>query len=184
MRGKLYSRGRSVAQGEGNTRGGVIVQLFFSDLILRNTRPSLSPFGRGAGRGEQLRYNDIPMLRNFLHCTHAPKILFARTLRREQTMGERILWRQIRAKRFHCLKFRRQVPIGPFIVDFLCVEKKLIIEVDGASHCGANARRKDQRREHFLRKQGFRILRFDDGSVIENGETVIKKIEEALGPNS
>lgn len=121
------------------------------------------------------------MLRNSVHCIHKPKISFARYLRREQTIGETALWRQLRAQRFHGIKFRRQVPIGPFIVDFLCVEKRLIIEIDGETHSGPGAWVRDKRREAFLRKQGFNVLRFNDWLAIEECGEVLERIEKELG---
>ncbi|MFA5273547.1 MAG: endonuclease domain-containing protein [Candidatus Peribacter sp.] len=121
------------------------------------------------------------MLRNSVHCTHTPKVHFARHLRREQTLGEVALWRQLRAKRFHGIKFRRQVPIGPYIVDFLCVEKRFIIEIDGETHAEPGAWARDKRREAFLRKQGFNVLRFEDWLVIEECDEVLEKIEKELG---
>ncbi|MDD4287485.1 MAG: endonuclease domain-containing protein [Candidatus Peribacteraceae bacterium] len=121
------------------------------------------------------------MLQNFLHCTHKPKIHFARHLRRSQTTGEQILWKKLRAKRFHRLKFRRQVPIGPFIVDFLCLERRLIIEVDGDSHFQPGVQQKDRKREDFLREQGFTIFRFKNGFVVEDCDLVLTNIGEKLG---
>jgi len=121
------------------------------------------------------------MLRNYLRCSHKPKILFARHLRKSQTPGEQVLWKKLRAKRFHGLKFRRQVPIGPFIVDFLCVEKKLIIEIDGDSHFEPGAQRRDKNRESFLQMQGFDVLRFKNGFVVEDCDLVLTKIGERVG---
>jgi very-short-patch-repair endonuclease len=121
------------------------------------------------------------MLRNFLHCTHAPKIRFARRLRRKQTSGEQKLWRYLRSKRFHHLKFRRQVPVGPYIVDFLCVEKKLVIEIDGEAHFQPDAERKDRKRENFLRAQGLEVLRFNNGSVMEDCDAVLTCMAEKMG---
>lgn len=78
-----------------------------------------------------------------------PKTLtFARLLRTEQTTMEKLLWRKLRSRRFHDMKFRRQVPIGPYIVDFYCAEKKLIIEVDGGIH--ALQQTYDAQRDAFL----------------------------------
>lgn len=92
-----------------------------------------------------------------------------------------MLWKWLKAKRFHGFKFRRQVPVGPFIVDFLCVEQKLVIEVDGATHYTPEARQYDRKREAFLFAQGLHVLRFEDGHVLENGEMVLKSIADILG---
>jgi len=121
------------------------------------------------------------MLRNFVHCTDVPKIGFARRLRKDQTSGEKVLWRRLRAKRFHGIKFRRQVPLGPYIVDFLCVEKRLVIEIDGGSHFEPGAKKKDARREQYIRAQGFDVLRFGNGQMLEDGDVVLNKIGRVLG---
>ena len=108
------------------------------------------------------------------------KIAFARTLRSSMTPGERVIWKKIRAKRFHNLKFRRQVPIGPFIVDFLCLEKKLVIEIDGYTHGEQSVKEYDKRRERYLRKRGFAVLRFTNVQAVESTEIVLNKIRAFL----
>ncbi|MFA6523744.1 MAG: endonuclease domain-containing protein [Candidatus Peribacteraceae bacterium] len=105
----------------------------------------------------------------------------AKSLRRQQTLGERVLWEELRAKRFHQIKFRRQVPLGPFIVDFLCPERFLVIEIDGSSHDSEEAKRRDRRREAFLRKKGFSILRFGNDETLESTKNVLETIGERLG---
>jgi very-short-patch-repair endonuclease len=86
---------------------------------------------------------------------------FAKKLRREQTALETRLWHEIRAKRLDDWKFRRQVPIGPYVVDFVCFEARLIVEVDGPLHRQAENRMRDAKRDAVLKERGFRILRFD-----------------------
>src|SRR3989344_2166709 len=86
-------------------------------------------------------------------------LCFAKKLRRKMTVAEKVLWKQLRAKRFNGHKFRRQVSIGPFIVDFLCIEKRLVVEVDGETHLSSSARAYDARRDRFFLRNGFRILR-------------------------
>jgi very-short-patch-repair endonuclease len=86
---------------------------------------------------------------------------FAKKLRREQTALETRLWHEIRAKRLDDWKFRRQVPIGPYVVDFVCFEARLIVEADGPLHRQAENRMHDARRDAVLQERGFRILRFD-----------------------
>lgn len=113
--------------------------------------------------------------------TQKPKTEFAKILRRNQTSGEKVLWNKLRMKRFHGLKFRRQVPLGPFIVDFLCVEKKLVIEIDGASHAEPGAVDRDARREQFLVGKGFTVLRFGNAQTIESVEWVLNEIRDHLG---
>ena len=121
------------------------------------------------------------MLRNFVFSVQRPKTTFARYLRKHSTTGERILWQKLRAKRFHGLVFRRQVPIGPYIVDFLCVKHRLVIEVDGDSHYALGAQERDARREQYLCQQGFRVLRFGNAQVVQGVDTVIGTITQTLG---
>lgn len=90
------------------------------------------------------------------------------------------MWKAIRAKRFHGIKFRRQVPVGPYIADFLCVSKKIIIEIDGDSHCFANAKIHDRKREDYLRSEGFEVLRFGNGQTVESLENVLSQIYNAI----
>lgn len=98
----------------------------------------------------------------------------------DQTLGEIALWRQVRAKRFRGLKFRRQVPLGPFIADFLCLERKLIIEIDGETHGFPGAKKRDQLREKYLREHGFHVLRFANAQAIEAMEETLQSIGEWL----
>ena len=105
----------------------------------------------------------------------------AKRLRRRQTRAESTLWVHIRAKRFHGYKFRRQVPIGPFIVDFLSVEHRLVIEIDGESHETEDAKAYDKRREDYLRTCGFQILRFSNEQTIDSVDVVLRRIEEMIG---
>jgi very-short-patch-repair endonuclease len=103
---------------------------------------------------------------------------FARDLRREATPHERRLWAYLRDRRFAEFKFRRQVPIGPFIVDFVCYDAKLIIELDGSQH--ADDQEYDGRRDAELERRGFRILRFWNGDLIVNRDPVLNTIAMAL----
>src|SRR5581483_10061396 len=86
----------------------------------------------------------------------------ARALRRESTNAERIIWSALRAHRMDGAAFRRQVPVGPYIVDFLCHAAKLIIEVDGGQHFESVNQERDERRTAFLAGKGFRVLRFNN----------------------
>ncbi|MFZ2975089.1 MAG: endonuclease domain-containing protein [Candidatus Moraniibacteriota bacterium] len=103
-----------------------------------------------------------------------------RNLRKNSTPQEIILWSHLRAKKFHNLKFRRQHQIGKYIVDFICLDKKLIIELDGWQHKEENQERYDKTRTEFLEKQGFRIIRFWNNEVNDNLVEVFIKIEEFL----
>lgn len=102
----------------------------------------------------------------------------ARELRKNMTDAERTLWRYLRLRQFSGNKFRRQQPIGKYIVDFVCFENKLIIEVDGGQHSEQIVY--DLERSTWLEGQGFRILRFWDSQVLKETEAVKEKIFEAL----
>lgn len=110
-----------------------------------------------------------------------PLIPFAKNLRKNTTDTERHLWRHLRAKRFAGLKFRRQAPIGPYIVDFVCHEKRLVIECDGGQH--ASQVDQDQKRDRWLVIQGFKVLRFWDHEVLQNTEAILESIWTACHPD-
>ena len=101
----------------------------------------------------------------------------ARHLRAHLTDAERVLWRYLRASRLCGYKFRRQAPIGRYIVDFVCFEMRLIIELDGGQH--AERTRYESDRTAWLRGQGFRVLRFWNTDVLNNMEGVREVIAEA-----
>ncbi|MBI1884255.1 MAG: endonuclease domain-containing protein [Chlamydiae bacterium] len=96
----------------------------------------------------------------------------ARKLRKNFTEAEKQLWYELRAGRLG-VKFRRQSVIGQFIVDFVCFEKKLIVEVDGGQHSESV---KDKVRDEWFKTNGFRVLRFWNNEVLENQEGVLKEI--------
>ena len=121
------------------------------------------------------------MLRNSVFSTQRPKISFARRLRKTLTPGEKALWRKLRAQQFHGFKFRRQVPLGPYIVDFLCVEKKIIIEIDGDSHFEPGAQKRDEKRELYLRSLGFEVLRFENRRAVHQVDLVLTAIGRVFG---
>lgn len=106
---------------------------------------------------------------------------FAKQLRREQTPAEQLLWTQLRAHRFHGLKFKRQKPIGQYIVDFVCLEKRLVIELDGEHH--REQSEQDAVRTGWLSAQGFTVLRFWNQAVLQDIEAVLARIAfVALSP--
>lgn len=78
------------------------------------------------------------------------------------------------------MKFRRQVPIGPYITDFLCVDIKLIVEIDGDSHYEQGAQEHDRKRDAFLREKGFAVLRLSNRRILENTDDVVQHIVELL----
>ncbi|OGJ57000.1 hypothetical protein A3H22_03640 [Candidatus Peribacteria bacterium RIFCSPLOWO2_12_FULL_55_15] len=106
-------------------------------------------------------------------------ITFARALRTEQTTMEKLLWRKLRSHRFHDMKFRRQVPIGPYIVDFYCAAKKLVVEVDGGIH--ALRQTYDAQREAFLCQDGYTVVRVTNNLVQEWLPEALEKIGRAAG---
>ena len=104
----------------------------------------------------------------------------SRLLRRNSTPQEIILWSKLRSRRFASLKFRRQVAIARYVVDFICWEKKLIIEVDGWQHKTRNNKEYDKERTRILEKLGFKVIRFWNNDINKNLEGVLLKIEECL----
>jgi very-short-patch-repair endonuclease len=102
----------------------------------------------------------------------------ARELRQRMTNAERKLWYALRDRRFARFKFRRQVPVGRFIADFVCFERRLVIEVDGGQHAESV---RDQWRDRWFAANGFRVLRFWNNEVLKNLEGVMTVLAETLG---
>jgi very-short-patch-repair endonuclease len=98
----------------------------------------------------------------------------AKTLRKQMTDAERLLWKHLRNRQLVGCKFRRQHPIGPFIADFVCIEKRIIIEVDGSQHIAECE--KDTKRSDYLKEKGFRVLRFWNNEVLQENEAVLNAI--------
>jgi very-short-patch-repair endonuclease len=101
----------------------------------------------------------------------------ARDLRQTSTDAEQKLWYHLRAGRLNGLKFRRQHPIPPYVVDFFCEAKKLVVELDGSQHDEAV----DQVRTRFLESHGLTILRYWDNDVLQQTEAVLEAILGAAG---
>jgi very-short-patch-repair endonuclease len=101
----------------------------------------------------------------------------ARELRRSQTDAERALWLLLRARRFDGIKFRRQVPIGPFIADFATLERKLVVELDGGQHLESES---DRKRDSYLAENGYRVLRFWNHEILGDPDSVLARIRGAL----
>jgi very-short-patch-repair endonuclease len=104
----------------------------------------------------------------------------ARQLRREMSDAERLLWRHFRAHRFQDASFRRQVPIGPYIADFVCHSQKLVIELDGGQHAEPEALLADATRTQWLERRGYRVLRFWNTDVLTGTDAVLHMIARAL----
>ena len=111
---------------------------------------------------------------------NADNITFAKNMRSNMTNEEMKLWSIIRAHRFYGYKFKRQVLIGNYIVDFLCPEKNLIIEIDGGQHNEFDNFLEDEKRTKYLKNNGYRIIRFWNNEIRENIESVCEVIKENL----
>ncbi|MGA0603405.1 endonuclease domain-containing protein [Caulobacter sp. KR2-114] len=107
-----------------------------------------------------------------------PKRALAKRMRRDPTAMEAKLWRLLRDRRLEDLKFRRQMPIGPYVADFACLRHRRIVEVDSEYF---HDPQRDARRDDWFRSQDFRILRFDEGRVRSKPEDVLTTILEAAG---
>ncbi len=94
---------------------------------------------------------------------------------------ERKLWYALRGRRFHGMKFRRQQPVGPYVVDFVSFEARLIIELDGCQHGTSEGIAHDAKRSWRLEQDGFRILRFANQELNQNFDGVLDGIALALG---
>ena len=130
---------------------------------------SPSPSGRGVGVREQ-KIQKLP-----------PDILeFARNLRTNQTDAEQLLWQLLRGRRFLGLKFRRQHPVKPYVLDFFCHEMKLAVEVDGGQHNEAEHRCKDAQRTAYLADQGITVVRYWADTVLKDTSAVLQDLYEKV----
>ena len=113
----------------------------------------------------------------------APEYLaFVRQLRRDQTDAEKILWYCLHGRQLYGLKFRRQYPVGPYVLDFYCHEYKLCIELDGGQHYESAGIRHDEQRQAFLTSHGIHTLRFSNKDVRQHLEAVLLQITKAIKP--
>jgi very-short-patch-repair endonuclease len=110
----------------------------------------------------------------------ASRVATAQRLRRDQTDAERKLWFKLRDRRLNGLKFRRQATVGRYVVDFLCVEANLIIELDGGQH--ASRTKEDATRTEELEVSGYLVLRFWNNEVLSNLSGVLESIVDTLKP--
>lgn len=105
----------------------------------------------------------------------------ARKLRREMTDTERILWSELRGRRLGAHRFRRQHPIGPYVVDFVCLDKRFIVEIDGGHHSEPDQIAHDGRRTRWLEAAGYVVWRATNTEVFENtdgvAETILRELE-------
>lgn len=108
------------------------------------------------------------------------KTTFAKNFRKNQTDAEKRLWYSLRARQFEGLKFRRQQPIGSYIVDFVNFDQKLIIELDGSQHLTEEGLAKDKIRTKFFTDQGYKVLRFFDNELLTNLDGTLTVILENI----
>ncbi len=108
------------------------------------------------------------------------RVTLARNLRHRQTDAEKKLWSVLRSRQFENIKFRRQEPIGRYIVDFVSLERALIVEIDGGQHNQHPDIEQDEVRTKWLENKGFRVIRFWNNDVLLNTDGVIFKIWEAI----
>lgn len=108
----------------------------------------------------------------------------AKELRRNQTDAEKSVWAKLRARRFDMFKFRRQVPLGSYILDFVCFEARLIIELDGGQHGEAASQTYDAERDDWLRSQGLSIARFWNHQIFAEWEVIEEVLWKTLNESS
>ena len=139
-----------------------------------NNNPHPFPLSHsvGEGRGEgELRLQTH-------HRNSTPK---ARALRHNQTDAEIAFWNQVKDRRFHGLKFKRQHPVGIYFADFVCLEHHLIVEIDGGQH---NDNPQDEVRTKYLNNSGFKVIRFWNNDILSNIEGVTHSLTLALSRNA
>ena len=106
------------------------------------------------------------------------QVATARHNRHNLTDAERAFWRRVRYRQLGGFRFRRQAPIGPYIVDFVCFERRLVIEVDGGQH--GQAGEADRTRSDWLERNGFRVLRFWNHHVLQAPDSVMEAVWQAI----
>ena len=147
-----------------------------SESLPQGTGEQYSPL---VGESESLiperGQKDSPKLKA-RHFYSKEALCYSKILRKEQTPAERILWYYLRAKQLNGLKFRRQEAFGNYIVDFVCYEKKLVIELDGGGHLEEEQKRHDEQRDKFIARNGYKVLRIFNSDIFNNIEGVIETI--------
>jgi very-short-patch-repair endonuclease len=103
---------------------------------------------------------------------------YARDMRRAATDAEAAMWHLLRDRRFSQVNFRRQVPFQNYILDFVCFERRLIIEIDGSQHLDSN---RDDRRNAVLASEGFQVLRYWNNDVLRRRDAVLEDLFAKLG---
>jgi very-short-patch-repair endonuclease/DNA modification methylase len=173
--------GRILAIEDGPTRDWLIAQILRNDAQREEWERLYalpSPlWGEGQGEGEReaaLHPSRTREERNMLLTQ------FAREMRHAPTDAEKRLWYFLRDRRLLGWKFRRQHQMGPYIFDFVCIEGRLAVEVDGGQHADLFQQVRDQEKSQFLQERGFRLLRFWNDDVLKNTTSVLQRILEAL----
>ena len=103
-----------------------------------------------------------------------------KSLRKELTVAEAFLWKQLKNSQFEGRKFRRQQSIGPFIVDFYCPEEKLVIELDDEVHNDIISAEYDDNRTEYMKANGIRVIRFENKELFENFDSVMEAIKQCF----
>jgi very-short-patch-repair endonuclease len=101
-------------------------------------------------------------------------------LRKNATIHEKRLWNLLKNRQFHNLRFKRQVPIGNYIVDFVCPDIKLILEIDGGQHNEPENIEYDNKRTEFLQNQGYKVIRFWNNDIYKNINGILEEIEKYI----
>jgi very-short-patch-repair endonuclease len=140
--------------------------------------PPLAGEGWGGGRPTRLMMVDLSKPPGWQVSTK--QRIRARSLRANSTDAKRLIWAALRAHRMKGASFRRQAPIGPYVVDFVCHAAGLVIELDGGQHFEAPHMERDARRDALLAGKGFRVLRFNNHDVMTNRQGVLEAIAAAI----
>ena len=107
-------------------------------------------------------------------------LILSKILRKNQTPQELKIWNLLRNRQFHNLKFKRQYPSGDYIVDFVCIEKFLIIEIDGGQHNEESNIQKDIQRSKYLESRGFKVIRFWNNDIDYNLDAIFEELENYI----
>ena len=136
-----------------------------------------SPRGEGARRADEGATHAAKIIKQDIRKHRPGKTAQARHLRQNETEEEYHLWSDLRARRLNGYKFARQVPLGPYVVDFLCREHNLVVEADGSQHADSAD---DGRRTIWLNAQGYAVLRFWNHEISRERRSVLETILAAL----
>jgi very-short-patch-repair endonuclease len=138
------------------------------------------PLPGGEGQGEGERNLEFSYRREIQVILNKHSHERARSLRKQPTWAAKLMWRWLRGRRFNCYKFRREHPVGPYVLDFFCEEAKLNVELDGRGHGFPDQRKHDVRREQFLQSQGIKTLRFWNSHLRRNARNIRDTVLEEL----